>query len=78
MRICNIPHAELGRLTDPKGSYCFTACSDRKWLYEDCPMWNVCYERKMYERLQWFEDRHFAEVGKMVGDRDEAIHGSNG
>ena len=73
MRICNIPHAEMGRLTDPVGSYCFPRCADGQTpLYEECPMYNVCYERKMYERLQWFEDRHFAEVGKMVnGGLDE-------
>ena len=69
MKICKIPHDELGRLTDPKGSYCFMACSGReKPLYEDCPIWEVCYERKMYERLQWFEDRHFANVCNMAGE----------
>ena len=30
MKICKIPHDELGRLTDPKGSYCFMACSGRE------------------------------------------------
>ena len=65
MRICKMPHDEMGRLTDPKGSYCFTACANGVIpLYEDCPIWEVCYERKMYERLQWFEDRHFAEAGE--------------
>lgn len=63
MKISKIPHEELGRLTDPKGSYCFPMCyqNEGSLLYEDCPLWNVCYERKTYERLQWFEDRHFAD-----------------
>ena len=68
MRICKLPHSELGRLTEHEGGYCFPMCyqNEDSLLYEDCPLWNVCYERKMYERLQWFEDRHFAEVGNMV------------
>ena len=55
MKISKIPHEELGRLTDPKGSYCFPACD------KHCPEYETCFERKMYERLQWFEDRHFAD-----------------
>lgn len=66
MPITKIPHSEMGRLTDREGGYCFPTCyrGEDSLLYEECPIWNVCYGRKMYERLQWFEDRHFAEVGE--------------
>ena len=66
MLITKMPHDELGRLTNREGSYCFPRCymGEDSLLYEDCPIWGVCYERKMYERLQWFEDRHFADVGE--------------
>ena len=70
MRICNLPHSELGRLTDREGGICFISCNEHSSIYEDCPIWEVCYERKMYERLQWFEDRQFVEVGNMVGEED--------
>ena len=67
-----IPFEEMGRLTNREGGRCFTLCyeDENSLLYEDCPIWNVCYERKMYERLQWFENKHFAEAGNMVGEED--------
>lgn len=41
----------MGRLTG--NDYCFFTCDKHR---EDCKMQNVCYERKMHERLRYYED----------------------
>ena len=55
----------MDRLTGKNNDYCFFTCGDRNTLIrEDCNLYNVCYERKMYEKLKRYED--LEEAGRLV------------
>lgn len=47
----------MNRLTDYKGHYCFMSCyeNEESKIREECPLYNVCYERKMYNKLCDYE-----------------------
>lgn len=54
----------MDRLTD-NTRYCFMICAGAKHpIGEDCEIYNVCYERKMYEKLKHYED--LEESGRMI------------
>ena len=46
----------MDRLTG--NDYCFFTCYENEdsKIREDCPLYNVCYERKMNEHLRYYED----------------------
>lgn len=56
------------RLTDHKGHYCFMSCvekqGDEKKIRENCPMYNSCYERRMYDKLWHYEATE--EEGRLI------------
>lgn len=55
----------MDRLTGKNNDYCFFTCGDRNTrIREDCNLYNVCYERKMYEKLKHYED--LEESGRLV------------
>lgn len=49
----------MSRLTD-NGSYCLIHCADdykgMEALEENCELYEMCYERKMYDKLKYYED----------------------
>lgn len=54
----------MQRLTD-NTSYCFIACAGEHEPYgEECNMFNVCYERQMYEELRKYEE--LEATGRLV------------
>lgn len=54
----------MDRLTD-NTRYCFMICAGAEHpIGEDCEIYNVCYERKMYEKLKRYED--LEESGRLV------------
>ena len=54
----------MGRLTERKGEYCFTACADIENKYrENCVIYNNCYERKIHDKLAHYED--LEEAGRL-------------
>lgn len=55
----------MDRLTGKNNDYCFTVCGgERKHIREECNIYNVCFERQMYERLKHYED--LKEAGRLV------------
>ena len=48
--------------------YCFTRCmepgADKQEIREDCSLYKVCLDRKVFEKLQHYED--LAEQGKLI------------
>ena len=55
----------MDRLTSYEGSYCFMTCAGEHEPYgKECNMYNVCYERKMYEKLRDYEE--LDETGRLV------------
>ena len=55
----------MDRLTGKNNDYCFFTCGDRNTrIREECNLYNVCYERKMYEKLKHYED--LEETGRLL------------
>ena len=56
----------MSRLTDYKGHYCFMTCyeNEESKIREECPQYNICYERKMYDKLCELED--LEEQGRLI------------
>lgn len=48
----------MGRLTGTNNDYCFFTCYENEdsKIREDCQIYNVCYERQMYEKLKHYEE----------------------
>ena len=48
----------MGRLTGTNNDYCFFTCYENEdsKIREDCNLYNVCYERQMYEKLKHYEE----------------------
>lgn len=48
------------RLTDYEGAYCFMRCVEEDGyedkIRENCKLYKVCFERKMYDKLKHYED----------------------
>lgn len=55
----------MGRLTECKDRYCFTACAgEREKIREDCSFYEICYERQLYDKLAHYED--LEEQGRLI------------
>ena len=54
----------MGRLTD-KTDCCFLHCAETGLpIREDCPIYNNCFARRMYEKLAHYED--LEEQGRLI------------